>query len=424
MANFSYRSVQATPFRLLTTADQSGEINCQSAYNAVADGTKKVRSADAEDMKFFGYTGAKRLLDMHVSLMPAGSAILEVGPYYNPLGHSLVEHPWIVWEYDATAAEKLLRENPHTVVFQVNLNHLFPDDWTNFLQANKEEAARVSNHEKFGGVILSSVLNYFDYHKALMQLVPNIREGGLLIVSNNGDGPLTRWKHEPPTGTQILETLLREFPNRITLLDGSKTDSGLGGTIRIQIAVQISWEKEFSATDLYELGIGFQADELSREINGVSLIDSFLILKTDAVAFQNRFYGDQTDSPQIQRWKEVRRVLITKSLEQRHRELWRLSRYATGSDQAEQLKVKLHSKRGFIPEREILLKALEIPDTKKRIAYLNLDLRLFYQRMGHPMPDINGTFPVAPYGQEVNDPRIESILEMYRKLRDTPPSSK
>lgn len=165
-----------------STAFSSECSNLLSANYSYAGGTYNILSGDPIGTTTPMYaTGAGYLrpLVLKYSAKLLGQKILEIGPLYHPvieptdLQSILQGRSVTYWEYDKLAAQKLrewttLSSQPNKIsVEQVDLNNINP---------NKTE--------QFDTVIISQVLNYVDYNKALKDISKFIKPGGKIIITN------------------------------------------------------------------------------------------------------------------------------------------------------------------------------------------------------------------------------------------------
>lgn len=142
-------------------------------------------------MEFAGQTDLVRVVDYYSKNVPWGGNVLEVGPWFNPIGNKLAKSiggTYVAWDLDLGALESVLRncvsESVRCRAVQMDLNSFRRKDY----HAAMVQSLAGSSQKKISAMILSSVLNYVDYKEFLKATLPNLDHGGYLFVVNSSAG--------------------------------------------------------------------------------------------------------------------------------------------------------------------------------------------------------------------------------------------
>lgn len=105
-------------------------------------------------------------------------AILEIGPFFNPLlkqeallSHIATSHTTTFIENDPHAV-KWLRANYDSKVIDIDLNHISGD------------SALLGDVALFDVIVISQVMNYVDHRLLLACIYPVLSRGGLIFINN------------------------------------------------------------------------------------------------------------------------------------------------------------------------------------------------------------------------------------------------
>jgi hypothetical protein len=367
-------------------------------------GNETQRSAHADTMSHSGRTNGEQLLTTYGPSIAPNLPILEIGPFLRPLGTSLAKnHPWLVWEYDRQAGQKIA-DSRDAEVFALDLNKLTEGDWESFLTENKialgQKKAQPLN---LGVAILSSVLNYIDYHVVLTHVISNIADGGLLIIANSnaGDHGMMRGKI-PPNGSQILEFLLSKFPNQIELLPETKIiEQSFNGTrTKVVIAARINKKQKGkkSQVDLYAQGLEIWVNyrEMPHGIGRPPSSDeSYNLLQNKLKEFwysenpidvaqatqdiSTKKYEYHLGPHPTNRIAELEHAMAENRFIRNQ-----VLQIDAQSSEAQKLRTQLATPlyERFLPEREILLRALQMNPSERQI-FMEKELKELFELLRH-----------------------------------------
>lgn len=154
--------------------------------------TPEERVLESRLMRRAGFNQALQLIRTYQSLIPPDGALLEIGPFENPLVPEVaLKNPTVYWEYDYDAAVKLSKCSipSSTRTFQIDINSLNEKSWQKFKELNETTLAQLQRpRKKFSAIFISSVLNYVDMKSTLNHVFELLEDNGLLIIANSNVG--------------------------------------------------------------------------------------------------------------------------------------------------------------------------------------------------------------------------------------------
>jgi hypothetical protein len=287
----------------------------------------------AENMKRVGMQPLLhfKVLEYLQSILPAGGAILEIGPWLNPLGNdkSFAKYdPWFVYDFDSNALQKISMGSPGTrQVFPVGVDLVGLErskNWQEFFNYNAKIAGLRNQGElKFSIILATSVFNYVSYKDTLRHLIPKLTEGGLVLITNpQGVGTHgIRHNDQPKFISEIHEFLLTYFPQLIRFVDGIplELEDGLSIVVAVKGQPLTGVDYYLDATQKLWRGRHWSSHEKKS-------------VKDSHDALSEPFDYD----PDLARLIERAANFLK-----------------------DRLKIVLENGRGFLPEREIFLSSLE-----------------------------------------------------------------
>lgn len=298
-------------------------------------------------------------------MIPAAYPILEVGTFITPLANMHEnENPWLVWDADENTALRIVNSHPaRATVFLTDLERLSPDAWPNFIQANREALWLNRRPIMLGAAILSSVLTPSNYQGLLDAVMEMMQPGGLVILTH------ARLK-EPSslTSNRIVEYIFTNFADRIEVLEGTRYASWGVEDERPALQMAFRVREPQPPQNLYRTGILMMVDYHApyevRFPNGVTSENGRSVIREwnhfnreGKVQWYESQYRTDIESVRL-----VRKISETADLIRNH--------------------LETTSGRAFFPEREILLRALEIPNPARRGRFLDRELGRLYRRLG------------------------------------------
>jgi hypothetical protein len=172
-------------------------------------------------MEYAGSQDLSRVIAYYKKNIPHDGSILEIGPYYTPLGIEPsieAKNHYVAWDLDFHALEsiwksksRLIDANRNFRLIQVNLNRLSQSDYKHLLTDSFEADGKKS----FSAVVVSSVFNYVDFRVVLKRTLPEVQVGGYLFVANSSLTAGARHKNAlyKIGGAGFKEFMGQEFSN-------------------------------------------------------------------------------------------------------------------------------------------------------------------------------------------------------------------
>lgn len=357
------------------------------------------REENAEAMRSYGYFDALKLIRQHAHFLSPGKTVLELGPFHNPLGQEFGKGiHWLVWELDSQAARQLadVPHEPARTVFQVDLNTLNDNGWEAFLAENSTRLKAQSARPELGAAIFSSVMNYVNYRVVLKKVLPRLEDGGLLILANSEvalGAPTNKHSHACPT-VGMLEHLLSTYGSQIEILDGSEIDpvSSLLPS-RFSLAARIHKTPPPGRADQYEQAVSLYLDKSIVEVQGVDsevrnrLWPWLAQQRTDAenLLLEDDWKSKKANLLQVffaDRRKLIERVRKAEALDAPFS--WDSLDIQARSISSVRFELKSGTRYKLMPERRLLLKALDISDLALRDMVISEEIAKLYRSLGHP----------------------------------------
>jgi hypothetical protein len=221
-------SEQGSPENEMSLCSSNLEVVPPQSQSFLSNPSPLYRRLQSMLMREAGYKKALSLLHHHRKLIPAEPAILEIGPFDNPLAQEITGGRYVYWEYDSEAAANLIKANrgkDSVKVLQTDLNALNEEAWARLEKSSLESVKRAEGSSRgFDLIILSSVLNYVDPVRVLRSAFEMLSSGGFLVIANSNIGTnkvLSRSFFPYP----VSETLFSSHAGHFRFLAGSEIET-------------------------------------------------------------------------------------------------------------------------------------------------------------------------------------------------------
>jgi len=335
----------------------SSAINCESNLTHKISFFELVRSKNSAFFQDFylppssppaDYTpsnwsyGAEALLHIHAAKIPGKLPVLEVGSHLVPFAATYARsNPWLVWERDRLSAESIANGyGGQATVFHVDTDRLNEEQWAKFMEANRNALAAQDRPVGLAAAILSSMLTVDNYQTILREVMGWLSPGSLLVITNSGLLGVPAL-----TSNRITEFLFMYYGDRIEVLPGTRLIAARVGAGRpaLQLAIQVKEPSGTTTQDLYR--------------EGLRLMANF------SATFDERWYASRIDN-------DIHNATLVPK----------------NSGEAEALRAHLEDPsrlEWFMPERDVLMQALEISNLEERKTFIRKRLQMLYRRLGH-----------------------------------------